>query len=256
MTDLPPRVSEIAPDVYDITWQAKDEGPELMQGNRWRSFLFDSEDSVPTLVDTSKRERVDVLIDSIEAIGVEPERLLITHRHSDHVGGIDAVVERFGVETWVPEKDNPYELDRVTVETPPNHVYTDGEEIGRFTAVTVPGHTPGSSVFVDEDAGIAVMGDVVSGADRRGLPSGYLIHPPQSTHVLQPPEAVVDAEENLAKLLDYDFEVALVFHGSSVREGASEKLRRYVDYEPNYVADAESIHRPSREGSDLTFYTE
>lgn len=250
------RVTEIVPDVYDITWQAADEGPELMQGYRWRSFLFDFEDAPPTLVDTSKGERVHVLIDAIDSTGISPERLLVTHRHSDHVGGIDAIVDRYGVETWVPEKDNPYEVDRVNVTTPPDHVYGDGETIDPFTAVHVPGHTPGNSVFVDESAGIAVLGDAVSGADRRGLPAGYLIHPPQSTHVLQSPQDVVDAEENLVKLLDYDFEVGLVFHGSSVLEGASEKLYRYVNYERNYVSGEKSIHRPSREGSDLQFYSD
>lgn len=256
MVEPDSRVTEIVPGVYDITWQGREEGPEIMHGYRWRTFLFDLDDDVPTLVDTCKEERVEFLFDSIEDIGVEPERLIVTHGHSDHVGAFDSVVERYGVETWVPEGDDILADERLSVDTQPDHWYADGERIGRFETVHVPGHTPGNSVVVDEEAGIAVLGDAASGSDRRGLPKGYLIHPPQSTHVNQSPQDVVDAEENLARLLDYEFDVALVFHGSSVLEDASEKLERYVNYEPNYTSSERAIHRPTREGLPLDFYAE
>lgn len=244
-------VEEPVDGVYDITWQHRDEGPEIMRGMRWRAFLLDLPDDVPTLFDTCLTNRVDRLIDGIEQAGTEPERLVVTHNHPDHIGGFDEIVDRYGVETWVPAADDLLATQRNVeyqdpVSTPADHLYEGGDGIGRFEAVHVGGHTPGSSVLVDEDAGIAVCGDAVSGADRRGMLAGYLVHPPQSTNVNQPPEAVVEAEENLVRLLDYQFEVALVYHGSSVFEGASEKLRAYVDFEPNYAGDGVSMHRPSR----------
>jgi hypothetical protein len=86
----------------------------------------------------------------------------------------------------------------------------------------------------------------VCGSDRRGLPPGYLLHPPQATHTNQPAEAAVEAEVNLEKLLDYDFEVALLNHGTPVFENASEKLDRYVNFESNFTSTERSIHARDR----------
>ena len=241
-------VTEVVEDVYEIIWERTDEGVALNRGNVMRSYLFDYDDDRPTLVDTcfAAEESVERLTSGIDETGVTPERLVLTHNHPDHAGGFDAIVDRYGVETWVPELDDLAEAEELDAQTPADHLYTDGDRIGRFAAVHIGGHSPGSSVLVDERAGVCVCGDSLSGADRRGLPAGYLIHPPQATNVGQPLEALVDAEENLVRLLDYDFEVALVFHGSSVYEGARDKLEAYVNYEPNYTSDEPSAHRPDR----------
>jgi glyoxylase-like metal-dependent hydrolase (beta-lactamase superfamily II) len=250
MADSAPVVRElnVADTVYDITWQTADEGPEITRGERHRTYLFDLPGDVPTLVDTCFRNRVEYLFEGIERIGVEPERLLISHRHLDHVGAFDEVVERYDLETWVPEADNVVEIDDygIDIRTEPDHLFGDGERIGRFETVHVPGHSPGNSAFVDEAAGIAHCADTVCGSDRRGLPPGYLLHPPQATHTNQPPEAAVEAEVNLEKLLDYDFEVALLNHGTPVFENASEKLDRYVNFESNFTSAGQSIHARDR----------
>lgn len=242
------RVEEILPNVYEITWQRKDEGPEIMQGMQWRTYFFDFDYDVPTLIDTCKRERLEQFTEGLDEIDTDPERLIITHKHSDHVDGFDAIVDRYDVETWVPKHDELTSAERVSVQTPADHLYDDGEEIGSFTTVHVPGHTPGNSSIINERAGIAIMGDTVSGADRRGLPAGYLIHPPQSTNVRMPAEACIDAEENLVNLLDYEFEVALVNHGSNVYEDGHEKLEAYVNFEKNYTSEDDSMHQPDRGG--------
>jgi glyoxylase-like metal-dependent hydrolase (beta-lactamase superfamily II) len=89
----------------------------------------------------------------------------------------------------------------------------------------VPGHTEHNHALIDEDAGVAITGDTVFGADHRGLPTGYFHHPPAVYS-----EAPGAAEENLARLLDYEFDVALVSHGSSVTQNAREKLDQYVNF--------------------------
>jgi glyoxylase-like metal-dependent hydrolase (beta-lactamase superfamily II) len=243
------RALECNENVYDITWQTADEGPDITKGERHRTFFFDLPGDVPTLIDTCFQNRVEYLIEGIEQIGVEPERLIITHRHLDHIGAFEEIVDQYSLETWVPEDDNIAEIDTygIDIQTEPDHLYSDGEQIGRFEAVHVPGHSPGNSVLVDEDASIAVCADTVSGADRRGLPKGYLIHPPQATHTEMPAQAAVDAEANLENLLGYEFEVALVNHGSSVFENASEKLERYVNFESNFTSgEGASIHSNDR----------
>jgi glyoxylase-like metal-dependent hydrolase (beta-lactamase superfamily II) len=117
-----------------------------------------------------------------------------------------------------------------------------GDVSGRFTAVDIPDHSGDNTVFIDENRGIAVMGDALMGADIRGMPAGYVILPPEMWS-----EDLHEAERNLEKLLDYEFEIALVNHGSSVFERASEKLERYVNFESNFTSgDGASIHSNDR----------
>jgi glyoxylase-like metal-dependent hydrolase (beta-lactamase superfamily II) len=203
--------TEIVAGVYDITCRLED------SGKRYRVFLFT--DRTPTLVDTGLQGTTDAVIERIAEIGIEPERLIVTHGDADHIGGFDALVNEYGLETWVPEQTN------VTTESVPDHRYTDGDEIGGFSAVHIPGHRQDNHVLIDETAGIAVMGDAVSGADQRGLPVGYFHLPPAVYS-----EDLNEAERNLEDLLDYEFEVGLVYHGSSVTDAASEKLHRYVEF--------------------------
>lgn len=202
---------EIIPDVYDITVKRID-------SRRYRSYLIDGD--APTLVDTCHDEPGPIadLFEGIERIGIKPERLFITHGDRDHIGGFDAVVERYGVETWVPAE---------TVAEPdnePDHRYRDGDTFGGFEAVHVPGHEDDSYVLVNEDEGFAILGDAMVGADVRGLPPGYLVvHGEESTNDVRA------AERNLTNLQDYDFHVGLVYHGTAVLEDASEKIEAYVD---------------------------
>ena len=202
--------TELVGDVYDITCREEN-------GTRYRVFLFT--DGTPTLFDTGYADTAEAVFDGVADVGVEPERLVVTHGDGDHVGGFDAVVDRYDVETWVPEQTD---LD---AEHSPDHRYGNDDRIGRFTAVHVPGHEPDNHALVDEDAGIAVMGDAVSGADQRGLAAGRFHLPPAVYS-----RNLNEAEENLDRLLDYQFDVGLVYHGSSVTESARSKLDRYVNF--------------------------
>ncbi|MFC4247381.1 MBL fold metallo-hydrolase [Natribaculum luteum] len=202
--------TEILENVYDITCQTEE------SGKRFRVFFF--ADGTPTLVDAGLAGTTDRVIEGISSIGVEPERLVVTHGDGDHIGGFDALVDHYGLETWVPEQTT------AETATDPDHRYGDGDRIGRFTAVHVPGHEPDNHALVDEAAGVAVMGDAVSGADQRGLPAGYFHLPPAVYS-----QNLNRAEESLERLLEYEFDAGLVYHGSSVTEDAREKLERYVN---------------------------
>ena len=202
--------TELVEGVYDITCREEN-------GKRYRVFLFRGE--TPTLLDTGFADTAETVYEAIADVGVEPERLIITHGDGDHVDAFDAMVDRYGLETWVP-KQTDLEADHE-----PDHRYGHGDRIGRFTAVHVPGHEPDNHALIDEDAGTAVMGDAVSGADQRGLPAGYFHLPPAVYS-----QDLNEAEENLERLLDYEFEIGLVYHGSSVLEDASAKLDRYVNF--------------------------
>ncbi|MFB6172292.1 MAG: MBL fold metallo-hydrolase [Haloarculaceae archaeon] len=201
--------TEITDGVFDVTCVERD-------GRRLRAFLFDGDS--PVLVDAGLAETTDALLAGIEETGVVPERLILTHADRDHVGGWDAIVEAYGVETYCPEGADP------VVEHPPDNTYGDGADLSPFLALHAPGHCAHQHVLIDEERGLAVMADAASGADQRGLPAGYFHLPPGMFS-----DDLNQAEESLERVAEYDFEIGLVFHGSSVLAGASEKLAAYVD---------------------------
>jgi glyoxylase-like metal-dependent hydrolase (beta-lactamase superfamily II) len=200
--------TEIAPDVYDITVKTTPDA-------RYRVYLFDGE--TPTLVDTGFEDTVDTLADAFDDLGVVPERAILTHGDPDHSGGLDGLAQRYDLDVWVPEG--------VETDAAVDHRYGDGDSIGPFRAVHVPGHTPAHHSLVDEGRGVAVLGDAVFGSDARGLPAGYFVLPTAFFSA-----DLAAADEHLDRLLDYEFETGLVFHGSNVTDAASEKLAAFVDF--------------------------
>lgn len=203
-------IDELISDVYDLTVTE-------VNGGRYRVFLFDGES--PTLVDAGFEDTTDVVGDRLDELGVDPERLVVTHGDVDHVGGLAGLADRYDLETWVPQQT---ELDGTYT---PDHRYGDGDEVGRFTAVHTPGHTEDHHVLVDEASSVAVLGDAVFGADARGLPVGYFVLP---TGFFS--DDLSAADESLDRLPEYEFEAGLVYHGSSVTSGASQKLADFVNF--------------------------
>lgn len=200
---------EVVTDIYDITCT------DAL--GRLRAFVADYDR--PTLVDTGLADTTDALLDGIREIGVEPERLIITHGDPDHVGGYEAVLAEYDLEVHVPEKI------KVSFDREPDNRFGDGEAIGPFETIFVGGHTPGSSAVVDPDRGVLIAGDTLVGADWRGLPPGYPLTPPEYFSA-----DVAEAERNVERLLRHDFDSALVFHGSSIVENAHGKLNDFVNF--------------------------
>ena len=198
--------SELLPGVYDLTCADTDAG-------RIRAFLLDD----GTLVDCGLPDTTAALNDAIAETGVAVERLVVTHADRDHVGGFDEVVRTHWAETYVPEGAI------LETEFAPDHRYGDGDEVGPFEAVATPGHRDHHHSLVAEERALAVLGDALSGADQRGLPAGYF-HLPPGVYTSD----LNEAERSLERLLDYEFDAGLVFHGSSVLEDAHEKLEAYV----------------------------
>jgi glyoxylase-like metal-dependent hydrolase (beta-lactamase superfamily II) len=202
-------ITTIAPDVYDLTL-------EIGEG-RYRAFVFDG--PTPTLVDCGLERTRETLIERLETLDIEPEILIITHVDHDHVGGFDVVVENYDPVTYVPLQSTLQNEEKV------DHRYDHGDEVGPFEAVHVPGHSHDNYALVHMDRPIAVMGDAMLGADWRGLPAGYfvLVEGAYSNDLRA-------AERNLERLQEYEFDIGLVFHGSSVLENARDKLDLFVDF--------------------------
>lgn len=126
------------------------------------------------------------IVRALEAWGADPEAILLTHGHMDHVGGVSALVEEYGVPVHLHPGDRPL-YDRaaehaaawglsVPQPPPPDRQLTGGETVrGAGLELEVrhaPGHSPGGVVFVGH--GHAFVGDCVfaGSVGRVDLPGG------------------------------------------------------------------------------------
>ncbi|MFN0094394.1 MAG: MBL fold metallo-hydrolase [Dehalococcoidia bacterium] len=81
-----------------------------------------------------------------EAAGVRPAAILLTHSHPDHTPAIDGLKAIYGCRVWADKREpwlKPGQLD--------HEVEHEAEvRVGnlRLRALSVPGHTPGSTTFV------------------------------------------------------------------------------------------------------------
>jgi len=205
-------VAEVTDGVYDLTLGVENRA-------RYRSFLFDWEQ--PTLVDCGFDRTTETLFERIEEVGTVPENLVLTHQDRDHAGGFDAVVERYGLTTWVPEQSE------LPGERTPDRRFGHEDSVGPFTAVHIPGHRADNHALVATERPLAVVGDAMIGADWRGLPPGYFVMVEAMYS-----EDMIAAERYIERLQEYEFDVGLVFHGSSVLEDAGEKLDAFIEF-PN-----------------------
>ncbi len=126
------------------------------------------------------------ILELLAAQGLELQHILLTHGHLDHAGGATALQgvlnerraaeDKPRLEIWGPDEGDRFLLDSIEqqqalfglsgmVNVTPDRWLVDGDvvEFGplRFEVVHCPGHTPGSVVYVEKTARLAVVGDVL-----------------------------------------------------------------------------------------------
>jgi glyoxylase-like metal-dependent hydrolase (beta-lactamase superfamily II) len=181
------KVTRVAEDVHMVT------GTNV----NWALVV---EGSAVTLVDAGYPNDVGALLDSIAAVGRRPQdvvAIVLTHAHLDHVGGVPAMVRRFGTPVftgmeearharreyldqitpgqllmqcrdragrrWVGQTlraalPNPrVALDDVTVAE--EHIPLDIP--GRLVPVPTPGHTRGHTAYLMPSGGVFFSGDTL-----------------------------------------------------------------------------------------------
>jgi len=193
-----------------------------------RTFVLDgTPDGGVTLIDTGFERTADELVSTLKREFGGVDRLILTHEGGDHYGGLDRVMEAFDPALYVAADETDL---RDAIENDPDVLYEDGDVLeGEIEVVQVPGHTPAPSALLLRDRNALVSGDVLDGADRRGLPEGFLLPPPETFN-----HDHAAAERNLEKLLDYEFDEVFVFHGSHVTEDPKSKLERYLRFRDHY----------------------
>ncbi|MFP4169842.1 MAG: MBL fold metallo-hydrolase [Methanomassiliicoccales archaeon] len=152
-------------------------------------YLVDGED--PFLVDTGTGRNHRFVLESLEKI-TDPgriDRIVLTHRHYDHVGGAGGLRDELGATLHIHEVDAAplregdseqtrsvsfgERMPSLEVESfQEGEVFSSGERT--FRVLHTPGHSAGSVVLFDGSDGSLISGDTVfaGGVGRWDLPSG------------------------------------------------------------------------------------
>ncbi|NJD25626.1 MAG: MBL fold metallo-hydrolase [Betaproteobacteria bacterium] len=108
--------------------------------------------------------------------GLQLEKILVTHGHIDHAGGVAALAERAGVPIEGPHVEDRFWIDGMAQQSrmfgfpgvqgfTPDRWLQGGDSVcfGNVTldVLHCPGHTPGHVVFFDAAGRLAQVGDVL-----------------------------------------------------------------------------------------------
>ena len=141
------------------------------------TVLFDEDNCEAVVFDPGGDP--DRIRDLLSRQGLTVRRILLTHGHLDHAGGAAALRDMLGeprVEIWGPDARDGFLLGQIEAQqaalglagmgnVTPDRFLAEGDvvEFGplRFDVLHCPGHTPGSVVYVEKTARLAIVGDVL-----------------------------------------------------------------------------------------------
>ncbi|GHV71462.1 MBL fold hydrolase [Spirochaetia bacterium] len=114
----------------------------------------------------------EAIIARIEALHLWPQYLLLTHGHFDHVTALGALAKKYPAAVIAIHRDDVSYLSSGSVTV--GKLLAEGDVLGPFTVLHLPGHTPGGVGFYDAKAGLLFSGDTLfrQGVGRTDFPGG------------------------------------------------------------------------------------
>ncbi len=119
---------------------------------------------------------IDRIVAAAESQEVAIERILVTHGHADHCGGVAALRDRLAVPVEGPHEADGFWIDQLPEQSlrfgleparsfEPDRWLEEGDEVTfgevSMKVIHCPGHTPGHIVFFAAAERLAVVGDVL-----------------------------------------------------------------------------------------------
>ncbi|MCA1950740.1 MAG: MBL fold metallo-hydrolase [Treponema sp.] len=161
-------------------------------------YIIETEERIGIIIDPGYDAQA--IIARMEALKIVPRYILCTHGHFDHILAIPDIRNHYEqkqipVEIIIHRMDKDYIgknalirhrrdlagvgglafLERFPRQFPEaSRIVEEGDRIGPFTVLHLPGHTPGSAAYFDEHRGIIFTGDTLfsGGVGRTDLPGG------------------------------------------------------------------------------------
>jgi glyoxylase-like metal-dependent hydrolase (beta-lactamase superfamily II) len=155
-------------DLLQLTWM-----PRLFPVN---CYIVEEEQEL-TLVDAALPFSLKGIVRTAAGLRKPLTRIVLTHAHEDHIGSLDKLKTLFpAIKVYISERDSALlNGDRTLrpgepstpvrggvpkkINTRPDVLLHEGDTIGSLTAISTPGHTPGSMSFIDRRSNAVICGD-------------------------------------------------------------------------------------------------
>jgi glyoxylase-like metal-dependent hydrolase (beta-lactamase superfamily II) len=182
-----------------------------------RVYLIDDGDTL-AMVDTGLPGSAKKIAAQIEGLGRRVEdvtRILITHEHMDHIGGLPDLKTMSGAEV-IASAAAKAEIER-QLDVAVDRVIADGEMIegllGGLQVIATPGHAPGHVSFWQAERRLLFTGDMALN----------LVGLTRALPIVTPDPALNNRSIQRAAALEP--EVICFGHGAPIVERAAERLR-------------------------------
>lgn len=170
----------------------------------------------------------EYIVERVTALGLSPKMILLTHGHSDHIGAVEELKNKYNIPICVHEFDSEmikkselnysYDVFRKKISLDTDMLLKDGQIIDlgelKINVIHTPGHTRGSVCYKIED--LILSGDTLfkNSIGRTDLVGGSM-------------DDIINSIVN--KLLVYNDEVKVYpGHGSETNIGDEKKANPYV----------------------------
>jgi glyoxylase-like metal-dependent hydrolase (beta-lactamase superfamily II) len=134
------------------------------------------------------QEEYEMLKKYISVNNLQPQSIINTHCHIDHILGIDHLKDHFKIPFYISKKEQPVLQSAKLIapaygfhhfnEPAPDGFLEEGEEVtleeSRWQVLGVPGHSPGHIALYNKESKICLAGDVLflHSIGRTDLPGG------------------------------------------------------------------------------------
>ena len=207
------------------------------------TYLFVEPNGDLTLIDAGLKGAPKKILSALESLGKKPsdvKRIVLTHAHADHAGGLARVRGEAGARVMCHTDDAPYAragrvpprdrrnfsagiLDKFAFTT--FEPFEVDEEIaddqlldiaGGLRVIHTPGHTMGHISLLHERSGVLIIGDALF--NYAGI----------SFSMASSCVDVPLSRETAGRLGELDFEIAGFMHGPEIREHAGKRVREFI----------------------------
>ena len=216
------------------------------KGGRVRAYLIDTNGEL-SLVDTLFEDDARGVLDAIRKLGRKPsdlKRIVLTHAHRSHLGGVAALKHETGAAVLAHE----WEADIVSGDRPaqsvglkptaPLRTYPfqvgiflnrpkhrpvpidesagDGDAFGPLQVLYMPGHSPGHLAFSWAERGLLLSGDAIATWPRfeAGWPA-FTLNPEQQA-------------ASIRRMAELDARIVGVGHGDPITQNAADRVNGLV----------------------------